>query len=107
MAIPFAEFQKLDLRIAEVKEVNDHPNADKLYVLNVDMGTETRQLVAALKPYMPPEKLLGKKIVVVANLEPATLRGVESKGMLLAVQHGDRVTVLVPDEDVPPGSTVT
>ena len=107
MHISFEEFQRLELRIAEVKEVADHPNADKLYVLKVDIGGEERQLVAGLKLHMPPEKLLGKKIVIVANLEPATLRGVESQGMLLAVQDGDHVTILVPDEDVPPGSVVS
>jgi len=106
MAVSFQDFKKLEFRIAEIKEVSDHPNADKLYVLKVDAGGEERQMVAGLKPYMPPEKLLGKKVVIVANLEPATLRGVESNGMLLAAQDGDHVTIVVPDEDVAPGSIV-
>jgi len=106
MAISFQDFQKLELRIGTVKEVSDHPGADKLYVLKIDAGGEERQTVAGLKPYMPPEKLLGKKVVFVANLEPATVRGVESTGMLLAAQDGDHVTIIVPDEDVPAGSIV-
>ena len=106
MTISFEDFQKLELRIAEVKEVSDHPNADRLYVLKVDAGGEERQLVAGLKGVIPPEKLLGKKIVIVANLEPAPLRGVESQGMLLAAESGDHVTILVPDEDLPPGATI-
>jgi methionyl-tRNA synthetase len=107
MTISFEDFQKLELRIAEVKEVTDHPNADKLYVLKVDAGGEERQLVAGLKPHIPPEKLLGKKIVIVANLQPATLRGIESHGMLLAAQHEEHVTIIVPDEDLPPGAIVS
>ena len=83
----------LDLRVAEIKKVEDHPNADKLYVLQVDIG-ETggtsfpafRQIVAGMKPYYKKEELIGKKIVVVKNLKPANLRGVESQGMLLAGQ---------------------
>ena len=105
--ITFDDFQKIELRVAEVKEVLDHPNAAKLYLLKVDVGGgEIRQLVAGLKPYIPPEKLLGRKIVVVVNLEPATLRGEVSQGMLLAAQDGDHVTVLTPAEDLPAGSTI-
>jgi len=107
MTITIDDFMKAEFRVAEVKEVLDHPNASKLYLLKVDAGGgEIRQLVAGLKPYIPREKLLGKKIVIVANLEPAQLRGETSQGMLLAAQDGDHVTVLVPDEDVPPGSVV-
>jgi methionyl-tRNA synthetase len=106
MAVSFDDFQKLELRVAEIKEVHNHPDADKLYVLKVDAGGEERQLVAGLRPYMTADKLLGKKVVIVANLEPAQLRGVESQGMLLAAQDGDHVTILTPDEDVPPGSVV-
>jgi len=105
--ISFEDFSRVELRVAEVKEVLDHPNASKLYILKVDAGEgELRQLVAGLKPYMPPEKLLGKKIVIVANLEPATLRGEVSQGMLLAAEHEGHVAVLTPAEDLPPGSKV-
>ena len=105
--IPYDHFAKIELRVAEVKEVLDHPNASKLYLLKIDVGGgEIRQIVAGLKPFLPPEKLLGKKIVIVANLEPAVLRGETSQGMLLAAQEGDHVTILVPDEDLPAGATI-
>jgi methionyl-tRNA synthetase len=105
--IAYADFQKLDLVVGTVTSVEPHPNADKLYVLKVDLGEETeRQLVAGLKPYYEPEALAGRQIVVVANLEPATLRGVESQGMLLAGQTGDVVAVLSPEKPLAPGSKV-
>ena len=104
--IPFAEFQKLDLRVAKVLSVENHPNADKLYVLKIDLGGTERQIVAGLRAYYTPEQLLGSTIVVVANLEPAVLRGVESQGMLLAAQDGPKVLVLRPDGEAAPGSRV-
>ena len=104
--ISFEEFKRLDLRIAQVKSVREHPGADKLYLMQVDLGKEVRQLVAGLRPYYRPEQLEGKKIVVVVNLEPATLRGEKSEGMLLAAQHGEDVVVLVPERDLPAGSPV-
>lgn len=105
---PDASIQKLDLRVGRVAELNDHPDADKLYVLKVDLGTETRQIVAGLKPHYPTDELLGKKIVVVCNLEPAKLRGVESQGMLLAAGDGSGVvSLLVPPENAEPGTRVT
>ena len=105
--VSFGEFQKIDLVVGLVTSVEPHPNADKLYILRVDLGEEQpRQLVAGLKPYYEAEALVGKRIIVVANLAPATLRGVESNGMLLAAQTGDRVIILTTDEDMPPGSKV-
>lgn len=82
-------FSKLDLRVAKVEQVADHPNADKLYVLQLDLGSlGKRQLVAGLRQHYSKEQLAGKKIVMIANLEPAKLRGVESQGMLLAGDDG-------------------
>ena len=104
--ISFEEFKKLDMRVGIVTAVEDHPNADKLYVMKVDLGGEERQVVAGLKPYYEREKLLGKRVVVVVNLAPAVLRGVESRGMLLAAQHGDRVIILTTDEEMPAGAKV-
>jgi methionyl-tRNA synthetase len=98
----------MELVVGKILSVDDHPNATKLYILKVDLGNgDLRQLVAGLRPYYEKDKLLGKRIVVVANLAPAVLRGVESKGMLLAAQTGDRVIVLTTDEDMPPGSKVS
>jgi methionyl-tRNA synthetase len=105
--IPFVEFQKLDLRVAKVLTVENHPNADKLYVLKIDLGGTERQIVAGMRPYYTPEQLVGTNIVVVANLETAVLRGVESQGMLLAAQDGPKVMVLRPDGDAAPGSRVS
>ena len=105
--VPFAEFKKLDIRVATVLSVENHPNADKLYVLKIDLGGgEQRQIVAGLRPYYTPEQLQGRTVVVVANIEPALLRGVESQGMLLAAQDGPKVLVLQPDGPAAPGAQV-
>ena len=100
-------FRKMDLRTARVQEAEAIPGAKKLLKLKVDLGNEQRQLVAGIAPYYRPEELLGKTIVVVANLEPATIRGVESQGMLLAVQDEDRLVLLTTDGPVAPGKRVS
>ena len=109
--ISFEDFLKLDVRVGKVLEVADHPNADKLYVLKVDVGGEQRQLLAGLKPYCAPEALLGRDVVVVTNLEPRKLRGLESQGMLLAASYEQRgrqnVVILTTDQPVPPGAAVS
>ena len=106
--INIQEFARLDLRVARVLDVRDHPNAAKLYIMDVDMGPELgrRQLVAGLKPYLPPEALKDTLIIVVANLEPAVLRGERSDGMLLAAQEGERVVPLTVAAALEPGSKV-
>ena len=80
-------------------------------VVTSDLGTEQRQIIAGLRPYVPVEELLGKEIIVVANLEPRKMRGLESNGMLLAASHGDgdqrKVVILTPAKDVPPGSPIS
>ena len=101
------EFRKLDLRVATVKSVEAHPNADRLLVLKVDLGSEERQIVAGIRGHYAPEELVGKQVVVVANLEPAKLRGVESQGMLLATSDGDRIVILTPEKKVSPGARVS
>jgi methionine--tRNA ligase beta chain len=105
--ITIDDFAKVDLRTAEVLAAEAHPNADRLLVLRVKMGDEERQLVAGIRAHYEPEALVGKTIVIVANLQPATLRGVESQGMLLAVKDGDRVCVLGPDGPVASGLRVS
>ncbi|MBS1266989.1 MAG: Methionine--tRNA ligase [Candidatus Woesearchaeota archaeon] len=80
----FDKFADLDLRIAKIDTVEKHPNADKLYVLKLDIGGEEKQIVSGLRDYYEPEQLLGKKIVLVYNLKPAKLKGIKSEGMLLA-----------------------
>jgi methionyl-tRNA synthetase len=104
--ISFDEFKRMELVVGTVSSVEPHPDADKLYVMKVNLGGEERQLVAGLRPYYEPEELNGKHIVVVANLAPARLRGVESQGMLLAAQDGEKVIVISPERPVAPGSRV-
>ena len=97
----------LDLRVAEIKEVKDHPNADKLYVLKIDLGTEERQLLAGLKKHYKIEELDGKHIIVIANLKPRRMRGLESQGMLLAADDKkQKKIVLLEAPNSKPGSIV-
>ena len=101
------EFRSLDLRVATVTAAAPHPKADRLLVLTVDLGGEQRQLVAGIRAHYEPELLIGKQIVVVANLAPATLRGVESQGMLLAASDGEgRLAIVVPERPVTAGAQV-
>ena|SRR3989344_2538973 len=95
--VSYEEFNKLDLRVAEILEVDDHPNADKLYVLKIDLGDEQRTLVAGLKSFYSKDELLNKKVIVLTNLEPKTFRGIESKGMLLAAEKDGKVKFLTVD----------
>ena len=104
--VTLKDFEKLDLRIGEVLSVEEVPNSDKLYVLQVDIGGKQIQLVAGLRKYYKASELKGKKIVVLANLEPAVIRGVTSEGMLLAAVDENSVVVLTPDRDIPVGSKV-
>lgn len=106
MTITFDDFKKLDLRVGTIINVSDHPNADKLYVLTVDFGTEERTLVAGLKKYYSPDRLPGMQIIAVTNLEPAEVRGVTSNGMLLAAQSGEIVSLLSPEEPIANGAKV-
>ena len=100
------DFKKLELRVAQIKEVNDHPDANKLYVLKIDSGNREKQIVAGIKGSYPKEELIGKQIVVIDNLEPAVLRGIESQGMLLAAQDEKGITLLIPERTVKIGSMV-
>ncbi len=109
--ISYDDFCKLDLRIAKITAVSDHPNADKLLVLDIDLGTEQRQIIAGLKEYCPPDSLLRKNVVVVTNLQPRKMRGLESNAMLLAASYMDgedrRVVAITPDDQIPPGAEVS
>ncbi len=106
MEIPFEEFSKLDLRVGKVISVEDHPNAERLYLVTVDFGSEKRRLVAGLKKYYSKDELLGKKIIVVMNLEQKEIRGIKSEGMLLAADDGETVSLLTVDRDVELGSKI-
>ncbi|MGA1201961.1 MAG: methionine--tRNA ligase subunit beta [Planctomycetota bacterium] len=133
--IPFDHFAKVELRTARVLEVAPHPDAARLYLLQleggevippstdastegeegtsdgdeapVEAGPERRQIVAGVREHYAPEELVGRTIVVVWNLQPAVIRGQKSQGMLLAVGDGDTVSILGPDKPVAPGCRVT
>jgi methionyl-tRNA synthetase len=107
-SITIQDFARLDLRVGAIVAAEAHPNANKLLVLKVDLGDlGERQLVAGLRAHYEPEQLVGRKIVVIANLEPAVLRGVESQGMLLAASSGEHVAFLTPEKDIAPGAKVS
>lgn len=104
--VTFEEFKKLELKVAKIKEVRDHPRADKLYVVIIDLGGKTKQIVAGIKSAYKKEDLVGREVVVVDNLEPAVLRGEESQAMLLAAQDNKGIAIIAPDREVEIGSIV-
>jgi methionyl-tRNA synthetase len=106
--VEYEEFNRVDLRVATIKEVSDHPNADKLMVLKIDVGElGQRTIVAGIKAKYGKDDLIGRQIIVVANLKPARLRGVESQGMLLAATGEDGAPILLqPDKEAKPGSKI-
>jgi methionine--tRNA ligase beta chain len=108
--INYDDFAKLDLRVATVLECKPHANADKLLVLQIELGNgEKRQICAGLRAFYQPEQLVGKQIIVVANLAPRTMRGEISQGMLLAASDPttSRVIVVTPSEPVAVGAKVS
>ena len=120
--ITIDDFKKLELKVARILEVAIHPSADRLYLLKVDLGpvekkdeatgevtktSEIRELVAGIRPYYQPEELIGKQIVVLANLQPAVIRGITSNGMLMAAKSGDQLAVITLDRPIPEGGTVS
>ncbi|MFA6357480.1 MAG: methionine--tRNA ligase subunit beta [Candidatus Omnitrophota bacterium] len=104
--ISIDDFRKLELRVAEIKEVSDHPNADKLLVLKVDLGDRQKQVVAGIKNFYSKEELVGKQVVLVDNLDPVILRGVESQGMILAGSDESLLAVISPEKKLKLGSIV-
>ncbi|ADQ08018.1 methionyl-tRNA synthetase [Caldicellulosiruptor hydrothermalis 108] len=104
--ITIDDFAKIELKIAKVLEAHKIEGADKLLKLIVDLGDEKRQIVAGIAKHYTPDELVGKKIVVVANLKPAKLRGVESQGMLLAASIGDELCIITPEKDIKEGAKV-
>jgi methionyl-tRNA synthetase len=104
--ITIEDFRKLELKVAEIKEVIDHPQADRLYIITLDLGDKTKQVVAGIKSSYAKEDLIGRQVVVVDNLEPAILRGVESQGMLLAASYESGVVIISPDKKIKLGSIV-
>jgi len=110
--ISYEDFSKLDLRIATIISAEPHPNADRLIMLQIDLGDQQRQILAGIKQFYEYESLVGRNIVVLANLAPRNIRGQESNGMLLAAsvmqdEELKDVVLLGPDKQVPSGSAIS
>lgn len=107
MTATLEDFEELDLEVGTVQTVRDHPDADNLLLLDVDLGElDNRQLVAGIRDDYSADELEGRQIVVVTNLEPAEIRGETSEGMLLAADAERHVALVEPDKAVPNGTTV-
>ncbi|MFA4859016.1 MAG: hypothetical protein WC636_07080 [Candidatus Margulisiibacteriota bacterium] len=106
--VAFEDFKKMELKVAQIKAVEDIEGADKIYKVTVDCGEE-RVVVAGIKLWYTKEELVGKKVAMIANLEPRTIRGVTSHGMILAASNVDKtaLTLLAVDKDVPAGSLIS
>jgi methionine--tRNA ligase beta chain len=104
--ISFEEFKKIDLRVARVLEAESMENSEKLLKLKIDIGGEERQLLAGIKQFYNPKDLPGREIVVVANLESKKIMGLESQGMLLAASDEGKPVLLLPENEVPPGTRI-
>ncbi len=105
--IEFKDFQKVELKVAQVLEAERVEGTDKLLKLQIDIGSEKRQLIAGVAEFYPPEKIVGMKIIVVTNLRPAVIRGVESCGMLLAAKKGKKLTLVTVGDDMAVGAKVS
>jgi len=104
--VSYADFAKLDLRVAQVIAAREHPNADKLLLLTIRVGDVEKQIVAGVRAHYPAATLVGRSIVVVNNLEPAMIRGEESNGMLLAASDSAGVTLLTSDRECEAGAGI-
>ena len=104
--VTIEDFKKMEIRIAEVLSAAPHPQADRLLVLRIRVEEAERTIVAGIRKYYSEAELVGKKIVVVTNLEPAEIRGIRSEGMLLAASLPEKLTLLVPDRDILCGARV-
>ena len=103
--IEYDDFDKIDFRVGLIEKAEKHPKADKLLVFQVKMGTERRQIISGVAQSFKPEEMVGKKVIIVANLKPRQLRGMESKGMILFADNGERVEIV--STDAPDGEVVS
>ena len=104
--INFEEFKKIHLRIAKIVSAEKIEESEKLLKLEIDLGNEERQIIAGIGKFYQPEELIGREIVVIINLEPRTLMGLESQGMLLAANNEGEPVLLKPDKEVPAGTEI-
>lgn len=107
--IQYDDFAKIDLRVGTIEDAQPHPSGDKLLVLKVNIGSETRQILAGIRQYYDAATLVGRQIVIVANLAPRTMRGLESQGMLLAASNAEHTEVIfvTPERPIAPGAKVS
>jgi methionyl-tRNA synthetase len=101
------QFKQLQIKVAKVLSAEKPEGADKLILMKIDIGGEERQIVAGIGPWYSPDQMVGKTIVVVTNLKPATIRGHESRGMLLAAMHGQALALVTLDKELPPGTQIS
>jgi len=104
--ITFDDFKKLDIRIGKILSAEKVSGTDKLMKLEVDFSAEKRQLVAGIAEFFEPDHLIGKEIPVLLNLEPRSIRGIESQGMILAIDVDGKPILMHPEKEVPPGSII-
>lgn len=105
--INFDDFDKIDLRIGKIAEAERVEGSEKLLKLVIELGEEKRQILSGIARFYSPEELIGKSVTIVANLEPRTILGLESNGMVLAVKDNDKLSVLVPEKEISSGSKVS
>ncbi len=105
--INFEEFKNIDLRVAKIINVSRIEESEKLLKIEVELGEEKRIIVAGIANYYSPDELINKNVVIVANLEPRIMFGIESQGMILAVKDEDKLSVLVPEKEVKSGLKIT
>lgn len=105
--ITFEQFKAMDIRIARVLEVIEHPDADKLYILTIDTGGKAKKIVAGIRKYYSKEELTGRYIVIIDNIQPVTIRGIVSEAMLLAAKDENTIALIAPDKVVKTGSPVS
>jgi len=104
--ITFDDFKKLDIRIGKILSAEKVSGTDKLMKLEVDFGLEKRQMIAGIAQFFEPDHLIGKEIPVLLNLEPRSFKGIESQGMILAIDVNGEPVLLHPEKEVPPGSVI-
>lgn len=105
--VSFKDWEKMKLQVGKIVKVDAHPNADRLYVLQIDLGAEKRQVVAGLREHYSPKELLHKNVIVFSNLQPSVIRDVESRGMLLAASSNGKVVLLAPEKDIELGARIS
>ena len=102
----YDDFKKIEFKVGKIKDVAEHPNADRLYVVTVDLGDKTKQVVAGIRNTYKKEDLIGRQVVVVDNLDPSVIRGVESQGMILAASDENGSSIVTLARDTKLGSIV-